>query len=43
MKKSLEVIRKVCTAGNYVYCGKYKVSSDGLPHEASCVMSCLLV
>jgi len=35
MKKSLEVIRK--------YCGKYKVSSDGLPHEASCVMSCLLV
>jgi len=43
MKKSLEVIRKVCRAASYMYCGKYEVSSDGLPHEANCVMSCLLV
>jgi hypothetical protein len=43
MKKSLEVIRKVCGAASYMYCGKYEVSSDGLPHEATCVMSCLLI
>jgi len=43
MNKSLEVIRKVCGAASYMYCGKNEVSSAGLPHEATCVMSCLLI
>ena len=43
MKKSLEVVRKICGAASYMYCGKYEISSAGLPHEATCLMLRLLI